>query len=295
MHVIELHIQRFRGFLDLVVRPKGHAVVMGERGAGRSDLIEALARVLEADASRTRITTELDFYNRDTSQPIQIGLTLADLGPDLEQHFLDHLELWDRVDDRLLAESETLETIDQERYEWVLRLEYRGKWLPAEERCEEWVHYSKESDPDADSFVHARRRDIEGLGFGLLRWGGGRMLDLGARSAFRRVIERSSGDDFATALAQYVQEVAQAAGHFSNSSQVKDALQNVVQPLRELLGIQATDLSQLFQFAPEGGSSSGLLRSLGPSIDLDDGTGSLPAWRNAHARSVFKLRSDFVA
>ena len=72
MHVKELSVQRFRGFSDLLVRPKGHIVVMGEPGAGRSDLIEAIARVLDADTSRTRVTTELDFYNRDTSQPIQI-------------------------------------------------------------------------------------------------------------------------------------------------------------------------------------------------------------------------------
>ena len=290
MDVRELHIQRFSGFLDLPVRPKGHVVVMGEPGAGRSDLIEALARVLDADAIRTRITTELDFHNRDTSQPIQISLTLACLGPDLQQQFLDHLEFWDKGHDLLLAESETPEAMDQERYEWVLRLEYRARWLPAEERCEEWIHYPKESDPDADSFAHARRRDIEDLGFGILHWSGGRILDLGARSAFRRVIERAGGDDFATALAQYVQEVAQAAGQFSNSSQVKDALESVVEPLRELLAIQATDLSQLIQFAPEGGSPSGLLRSLGPSLDFDDGSGSLPAWRRGSTTaSLFRI------
>jgi putative ATP-dependent endonuclease of OLD family len=52
MHVKKLDIQHFRGFSDLVVRPQGHVVVMGEPGAGRSDLIEALGRVLDSDASR---------------------------------------------------------------------------------------------------------------------------------------------------------------------------------------------------------------------------------------------------
>jgi hypothetical protein len=276
--------------LDLRVEPKGHVAVMGEPSAGRSDLIEALSRVLDADASRTRIATELDFHDRDTSQPIQISLTLADLGPDLQQQFFDHLEFWDTGQARLLAESETPEAMDQERYEWVLRLEYRARWLPAEERCEEWVHYPKESDPGSDTFTHVRRRDIADLGFGVLHWGRGRILDLGSRSAFRRVIDRASGDDFATALDQYVKEVTQAAGQFSNSSQVKDALESVVAPLRELLSIQSTDLSQLIQFAPEGGSPSGLLRSLGPSLDFDDGSGSLPAWRRgATIASLFRI------
>ena len=279
MQVKELHIQRFRGFDDLSVKPKGHVVVMGEPGAGRSDLIEALARVLDAYASRNRITTELDFYNRDTSQPIQIALTLGDLGADIEQDFLDHMELWDGSEERLLPETEGIEEVDQDQYEWVLRLEYRAKWLLEEERCEEWVFYPKESDPTLDSFLHVRRLDIENLGFNLLRWGGGRILDLSSRSAFRRVIEKAGGNDFAAAIAQYVQNVGQAAGQFTGSAQVKAALEDVVAPVSSLLRIPVTDVSEILQFAPEGGSPSGLLRSLGPSMDLGDDAGSLPAWR----------------
>ena len=295
MHVKELSVQRFRGFSDLLVRPKGHIVVMGEPGAGRSDLIEAIARVLDADTSRTRVTTELDFYNRDTSQPIQIALTLGGLGVDLEQDFLDHLELWDSIEDRLLPETDDLESVDQGRYEWVLRLEYRAEWLRAEERCEEWVFYPKESDPASDLFLHVRRRDIEKLGFNLLHWGGGRILDLSSRSAFRQVIEKARGDDFASALAQYVQEVSQAAGQFTGSDQVKAALEDVVAPLSGLLGISATNVSQLFQFTPEGGSQSGLLRSLGPSIDLGDGAGGLPAWRRGSTTALLFRIAEALA
>ena len=279
MYIKELHIQRFRGFSDLQVRPNGHVVVMGEPAAGRSDLIEALARVLDTDASRTRITTELDFHNQDTSLPIQISVTLAELGPDLEQNFLEHLEFWDQIDDELLLENDSPEDMDGERYESVLRLEYRARWLPAEERCEEWVHYPKEFEPDTDAFAHTRRRDIADLGFGVLHWDTARTLDLGARSGFRRVIEGSEGDDFATALAQYVHDVGQSAGQFTESMQVQGALLNVFEPLLRLLNITEADLSQVIQFAPDGGSPSGLLRSLRPSIDFDDGSGYLPVWR----------------
>ena len=58
-----------------------------------------------------------------------------------------------------------------------------------------------------------------------------------------------------------------------------EALDDVVEPLRDLLSVGGTDVSQLFQFAPESGSPSGLLRSLGPSMDVGDGSGSLPVWR----------------
>ena len=295
MHIKELHVQRFRGFSDLIVNPKGHVVAMGEPAAGRSDLIEALARVLDTEASRSRLTTELDFHNQDTSLPIQVSVTVGELGPDLEQLFFDHLEFWDKTDSRLVTESETPEGMDQTRFEWVLRLEYLARWLSAEERSEEWVHYPKESDPDTDSFVHARRRDLEGLGFAVLHWGTGRILDLSTRSSFRRVINRSEGNDFAPALSQYVEDVGQAAGQFTNSSQVKEALQDVFEPLRSLLGIKATDLSQVVKFAPDGGSTSGLLRSLGPSFDLGDGSGDIPAWRRGSTTGALLRIAEALA
>ena len=295
MHMKELHIRRFRGFSDLTVRPKGHVVVMGEPGSGRSNLIESLARVLDVDTSRTRITTELDFHNSDTSQPIQIAVTLAELGPDLEQQFLEHLEFWDKANDCLLPESESPETVDGGQYEMVLRLEYLARWLPAEERSEEWVHYPKESDPTTDSFAHARRRDIADLGFGILHWSTGRIMDLGSRGSFRRVIDATSGSDFATAIARYVQDVGQAAEQFTDALQVKEALQNVFEPLLGPLGITATDLSRVIQFAPDGGSPSGLLRSLGPSIDLEDGSGFLPAWRRGSTISSLLRIAEALA
>ena len=290
MRIKELHIQGFRGFSDLLVRPKGHVVVMGEPGAGRSDLIEALARVLDAGASRTRITTELDFWNRDTSCPIRIALTLGELGDDVEQGFFDHLELWDKCEESLLDETDDIDDVDKDQYEWILRLEYRSRWLPDEERCEEWLFYPKDSDPASESYLHTRRRDIEQLGFNLLRWSDGRMLDLGPRSAFRRIIGNAGGNDFAAAIETYVGDVGEAASRFTGSEQILGALNDVIAPLKDLLGITASDAAQIFQFAPEGGSPSGLLRSLGPSMDVNDGAGSLPIWRRGSSTaSLFRI------
>lgn len=164
MLVRHLRVRNFRGFLDLPIEPDGNVVVLGPPGSGRSDLVEALGRVLDATASRTRVTTELDFHNRDTTPPIRIALTLGDLGPSMEQLFLDHLELWDGANGHIVVEAETPESVEQGDYEWVLRLEYWARWLPDEERCEEWVCYPKDSDPESDLFVHARRADIEALG-----------------------------------------------------------------------------------------------------------------------------------
>ena len=279
MRVRALHIRNFRGFIDLRISPKDNVVALGPPGSGRSDLIVALGRVLDADASRARITTELDFHKRNTTRPIQIGVALTDLGPDLEQHFFDRLEVWDDANHRIVPEVDTPASIDGGDYEWALRLAYRAEWLPEQERCDEWVYYPKDTDPASGSFARTRRPDIEALGFRSLKWRDGRTLDLGARSAFRRVIERTEGGDFAVAVEQYVEDVAQAAAQFTDSSRVKAALNEVIAPIQELLGVDHEDPLRGFRFAPEGGSTSGLLRSLGLSIDLEDGAGGLPTWR----------------
>ena len=161
----------------------------------------------------------------------------------------------------------------------MLRLEYVAKWLPSEERSEEWVHYPKQSDPSSDTFIYARRRDIIDLGFRALHWNSGRILDLSPRGNFRRIIDDTVGDDFSTAIAQYVQDISTAAGQFIDTPQVRKALQNVFEPLLSPLGIEKSNLSQAIQFAPDGGSTSGLLRSLGPSIKSDERSGFLPVWR----------------
>ena len=296
MHIKELRIQHFRGFSYLVVKPKGHVVVMGEPGAGRSDLIEALGRVLDTNARRTRSTTELDFYNKDTSKPIQITLTLGGLDEEMKQDFCNHLEFWDNCRNHLIPETDAPEETDEDHFEWVLRIGYWARWLSQEDPPDEWVFYPKESVPESDSFTHARRHDIESLEFSLLQWSGSNILDLGSRGNFRRVINKADGNDFTESVEQYVREVAQAAGQFSESHQVRLALESVIAPLRELLRIPATNnVSQLLQFAPEGGAPSGLLRSLGPTIDVGDVTGGLPAQRRGSTTATLFRVAETLA
>lgn len=295
MYIRQLIIRQFRGFGDLTLRPKRHVVLMGEPGAGRSGVIDALSRVLDPDAIRTITTTELDFHRRNTTNPIEIEVTIGGLNSELEQNFLDNLEVWNLVTDQLVEEGETPENITGEDQEWVLRLAYRGQWLADQERCEEWVYYPKHSDPASQSFTRVRLTDIEQLGFTHLRYESGRILDLGTRGAFRRIVEKSSGSDFAAAITQYVQEVANAAGRFTASDQVKKALDDVIASMREILRVQPEDVSQLVKFSPEGGSPSGLLRSLGPAIDFGNGAGALPAWRQGSTISaLFRLAESLT-
>ena len=295
MYIKELLIKNFRGFSHLNLRPNGHVAVMGEPRAGRSDLIEALGRALDADSLRTRVTSESDFHNRDTSLPIEIVVTIAAIEPDLEQHFIDFMEFWDSEDGGLLRESMAIDQLDDDRYEMVLHVAYHARWSPIEERCEEWIHFPKFSDPDSDFFHRASRRMISELGYATLRWGSPKVLELRPRANFRRVIERSNGEDFAPAIEQYVQDVGQAAEHFTDSNQLVRAIDEVMAPINELIGIPRLDAGNSVRFEPEGGSTSGLLRSLGPTIDAGDGTGHLPAWRRGSTTLALLRLAEVLA
>lgn len=296
MYIRQLFIRYFRGFSGILLKPGGNVVLMGEPGAGRSDLINAISKVLDPDVIRVRGTTELDFHQRDTATPIEISIVIGGLGSDLEQQFIDFLEVWDSKDRELIEESEMPEDATGQNCEWVLRLAYRGQWLSDQERCDEVVYYPKYSDPTSQSFRRASIADIERLGFTLLRYDSGRILDLGSRGTFRKIVERSPGDDFTTALASYVEKIADAAAQFTASTQVKNALGGVIASMREILRIQAVaDVSQLIAFSPEGGAPSGLLRSLGPTIDLGGGAGALPAWRQGSTiGTLFRLAESIA-
>jgi hypothetical protein len=219
MYIRQLNIRHFRGFSDILLKPNGNVVLMGEPGAGRSDLINAISKILDSGVIRAGGTTELDFHQRNTAQPIEISIVIGGLGSDLEQHFFDYLEVWNIKDGELIEESETPDDATSQNHEWVLRLAYRGQWLADQERCDEIVYYPKYSDPTSQSFRRASIADIGRLGFTLLHYESGRILDLGSRSTFRKIVQRSPGDDFTAALSGYVDKIADAAAQFTASSQ----------------------------------------------------------------------------
>ena len=76
-HVV---LRRLRGFDNLEVLVPSQAVLVGEPGAGRSDFIEALARVFDRDYGRSRRPEELDFFGGRTDDPVEVVVTLGDLG-----------------------------------------------------------------------------------------------------------------------------------------------------------------------------------------------------------------------
>jgi len=128
MLVLRLEVRHFRGFAHAVVLPRGHALVVGEPRAGRSDLLAALKRVLDPDATKATLE-EWDFHGRDLARDIEIEVVLGELAPDLRQRFLGELEFWDPDRKLVLPGSDT-----------ALSEQWNGNWrLDAE-----WVNWPAE-------------------------------------------------------------------------------------------------------------------------------------------------------
>jgi putative ATP-dependent endonuclease of the OLD family len=279
VRVYRLELHRFRGFDATTIVPVNHVLLSGEPGAGRSNIIEALDRVLSPESTRGRLPTEFDFYRRDTSQRAEVEVVLGALGNELEQFFFDHIEVWDQETGRLVEQTSDPETIDRERYDLVVRLCYRARWNANEEQGEHWVDYAKTAESEADTFERLGRAERERLPFASVD-ARSKPLEIGSRGEFRRLVEGTAGDDFSKALDDLEQEVERLAGGFSGTMQVSTALERLVAPIRTILKVGNVSAVDILRFLPEGGSISGLLRSLAPAVDLQDGVGRFPLSRH---------------
>src|SRR5215470_5268533 len=101
MHIARVRLHLFRGYVDQVIMPSGHVVVVGEPRAGRSDLIMGLRRALDP-RSWSRTPDVADLYRPAREQEggeadgeTVVEVTLLGLGTDLEQDLSDRLELID--------------------------------------------------------------------------------------------------------------------------------------------------------------------------------------------------------
>ncbi len=287
MQIVRIQYRRFRGLQDLTLHPRGHVVLLGPPRCGRSAVIEGLTRVLDPETTRRRLGDEYDFYKCVKTSPAEVEAVIVDLDNELEQDFLDQLEVWSSSRQELITEAASPQDIDAESCFWALRLTYRLEWSEEEERTDEFVYYPKTSDSDSGVFSRARPGDIARLRFRRIRPFSGRLLDLSERGRFRQLIESEETSDFSEAVTTYLHAVQASAGQFTTSEQLKAAAKRVLQPIAGPLGIQGRGIEEILRFVPEGGAVSGLLRSLMPTLDLGDGAGLLPA--NRHGSSVAAL------
>lgn len=292
MRIFEVSLRRFRGFEDLTVQPHDHVALIGEPRAGRSDLIEGLLRVLTSDGVRYTTPSELDLWMLDKAQRAEIEVVLGDLGPELEQTFLDHLEAWDPAVEGLADPKPPTQAVAVDDTRWVLRLCYRIRWDTDQEQAVHWVDFPDESDPDSDTYATVPRR-LQDLLPVVVVESRGRPLRLGPRSDFRRILEGADGGTLGAAFDNLVDAVTHAGDTLAKTADIKASIAEVLRPVEGPLGIDATD-DDLVQFVPEGGSLSGVLRTLQPALDLG-GPGHLPIHRHGATAAALLQAGEAIA
>lgn len=279
MKIRLLRIANFRGFEVLELRPRGHVFLVGQPGAGRSDLVEALWRVLCAESARFPLSEDLDFFKRDLTRRIEIEVVLGKLGPHLEQAFLDRLELWDPKARELVEELSPEAEGEEGSLEHVVRLCYRAVWDTDQQQARHWVDFPKFSKPDAEEFRAVPRALREELPAVFVS-AGGSPLSLGARGDLRRLVDGREKKDFSDSLDHLMERIAQLAEDLVESKDLSDALERILDPLRTPLNLGDRPAADVVRFAPEGGSLAGVLRGLQPTVKLRDELGFLPLGRH---------------
>lgn len=292
MQIFEVSLRRFRGFEHLTVQPIDHVALIGEPRAGRSDLIEGLRRVLTSDGVRYTTPSELDFWMVDTDERAEVEVVLGDLGADLEQDFVDHLEAWDVEEGALAAPRPPTDAAAVDDTTWVLRLCYRATWDDEQEQATHWVDFPDESDPVNGIYAKVPRRLHDLLPVVVVE-SRGRPLRLGPRSDFRRLLEGADSGSLAEAFTDLVDTVAAAGEALAKTADIKASVGEVLKPVEGPLGIDARD-DTLVQFVPEGGSLSGVLRTLQPAIDLGP-PGHLPLHRHGATASALVQAGEAIA
>ncbi len=270
---------RFRGFSDFTTVLDQHAVLVGEPGAGRSDLIEAVVRILDPDYYRSRRGDDLDFHDLDTSRPAEVELVLGDLTAAALDALGFLLELWDATSGAVVESFDDPEVYDEARHEWVLRIGYRLS-VREDGRLDEVVHWPKDAGP-GDEVRLVRPAEREFLPFIWQRGVSARPLDLGGRGDLRTLIDAQTGDPFDEAVARFLAEVSDAAARFSQEERIQKVLEAVLAPMRDVRRFNPTlPAEDTLRFLPDGGATSGLLRTLATALTLQQGPALLPAVRH---------------
>lgn len=279
MKILQLNIRNFRGFRDFELKPNGHVLIMGEPGSGKSDLINALVRLLYPYSDRLP-TIEFDFRHRNVQDPIVIESVIGDLGKDLKQEFFDEIEYWDNWENALVEESESISELDNPRYAEVIRLGYRMDWNDEDDIQRVQRYYPKYGGARAAQLTRTRRTKIQRLGFAYTLGIQTNPLSLAPRSIFRRIIDECNQDDFEASTNQYVDAVADSATVFSSADEVRRALRDVLahtRPSRD--DLDPAEHADTVIFTPTELSHSSLLRALEPSFFLGDELGHVPRSR----------------
>lgn len=88
MRISKIHVKSFRSILDEEIPCDSLTALVGKNGSGKSTFLAALEYFYDP----TRKPTEDDFYNRETSNPIEIKVTFSGLSAETAQTLGDYVK-----------------------------------------------------------------------------------------------------------------------------------------------------------------------------------------------------------
>ncbi|MDX3365279.1 hypothetical protein PV387_04435 [Streptomyces sp. ME02-6987-2C] len=283
-----LLITDFRGWKSLDLRPRDHAVVAGVPRAGRSDVIEALARVLDPEAAHSSSLSDLhqtapveeagedqssqseagsEAGSPESAEPLrastaEVEVTLSDLDPEIEQLVDGYLQPLDETG--MASEDDEADPSAPQ----CVRLTYRLSYDHETEALESVVYYPARSNPETNQFLRvpaAVRRVLP-----VITLNAGVPLQLRAGGSLRRYIEERDPKAAVAAFEVLRDAVGEAVAALSKDPAITEAVDAVlaVGGTGKRLGdspLTAGDIG----FLAEDGSVSALLRTLRAALRLD--------------------------
>lgn len=267
MRVARIRIDRFRGYRHAEITVPENMVLAGEPQAGRTDIVEALRRVLYARSTRSRVNP-LDLYrpvDGDKAPLTEVEVTLLDLGGDLETLLSENLETFDPATGEIATSSNARDAV------LGVRLCYRARYDLDTDTGEHWVDYPARSDPAAGVFKRASRIEREALPVQFVD--SAPALQLRAEGVLRALLADADPGGLDSALTNLDSAVRAATGSFSETAVVTGVLDRVIDSgPQTLFGID--DYADI-GFLADDGSMAALLRALQPAISMG-AAGALP-------------------
>lgn len=267
MRVARVRLQRFRGYANAEFIFDGSTVLAGEPRAGRTDLIEALRRVLDPRSTTSRVNP-LDIHRPVAPDPgilTEVEVSLIDLGTDLTSLLSEYLELLDPETGQVAEPARAAEAVIG------MRMCYRARYDFDSDSGEHWVDGPGFSDVAAGVVRRIRRADREALPVRFIE--SQPPLQVRAEGAFRELLADRDAPALEVALDQLGDGVAAATEAFSRAPVVSAAIAEVLAAGPDLL-LGLADPTDV-EFTPDDGSLAGLLRALQPAAVLD-AAGLLP-------------------
>lgn len=306
MRISRLRLQNFRGWADLDIRPARHVLLAGVPRAGRSDVILALARLLDPASIRQQPALA-DIRQQRTAPAPPVGEPPAFGGVGSDEANIDSEELeaapaeaevvagpgvtlaaYAEVDVTLVELDAELEQLCEGFMEPLdadgqvdesgnaapdaalgVRLAYRVSYDANTDAVTSVVFYPVRSNPTTEQYARVPAAVRRALPVVVLN--AARPLQLRAEGVLRRLVTGRDAGAAAAAFRALEQAVATATDALSADPTIAGTVDAVLRA-GGLAGhlADAPPTPGDVRFRPEDGSLAALLRAVQPALELDD-------------------------